>query len=123
MVQHLLEPGPSLMASAVRCTASPFLFQRAGIQTSSFYTCDYSTKSSRTCGPVLKHLTLGMQRLEHQLQEEKAESETLLQSFPLPHTWSGGGRGSDQDRHKVDTPSSRTPVDGYVVCGRRPTMR
>eukprot|EP00434_Breviolum_minutum_P030294 symbB.v1.2.026795.t2/scaffold2707.1/size72648/3 len=35
----------------------------AGIQTS-FFSCDYTTKPSLTCGPVLKHLTHGMQKLE-----------------------------------------------------------
>ena len=39
---------------------------RSGIQTS-FYTCDYTTKPSLTCGPVLKHLTTGMQRLEERM--------------------------------------------------------
>ena len=57
---------------------------RSGIQTS-FYTCDYTTKPSLTCGPVLKHLTTGMQRLEQQMNEEaaKTENEALLQTAPV----------------------------------------
>ena len=58
---------------------------RSGIQTS-FYTCDYTTKPSLTCGPVLKHLTTGMQRLEEQMQveAEAAECQRLLDTYPLP---------------------------------------
>ena len=40
---------------------------RTGIQTS-FYTCDYTTKPSMTCGPMLKHLTHGMKNLEEKMQ-------------------------------------------------------
>ena len=58
---------------------------RSGIQTS-FYTCDYTTKPSLTCGPVLKHLTTGMQRLEERMQveAEAAECQRLLDTYPLP---------------------------------------
>ena len=58
---------------------------RSGIQTS-FYTCDYTTKPSLTCGPALKHLTTGMQRLEERMQveAEAAECQRLLDTYPLP---------------------------------------
>ena len=58
---------------------------RSGIQTS-FYTCDYTTKPALTCGPVLRHLTVGMQRLEERMQveAETAETQRLLQTYPLP---------------------------------------
>ena len=58
---------------------------RSGIQTS-FYTCDYTTKPALTCGPVLRHLTVGMQRLEErmQIEAETAETQRLLQTYPLP---------------------------------------
>ena len=59
---------------------------RSGIQTS-FYTCDYTTKPALTCGPVLRHLTVGMQRLEEKM---KIEAETLefqrVMQCPEPRT-------------------------------------
>eukprot|EP00438_Fugacium_kawagutii_P020118 Skav226970 [mRNA] locus=scaffold51:356186:370706:- [translate_table: standard] len=53
---------------------------RSGIQTS-FYTCDYTTKPALTCGPVLKHLTNGMQKLEErmQMEAETMEAKRLLE--------------------------------------------
>ena len=57
---------------------------RSGIQTS-FYTCDYTTKPALTCGPMLRHLTVGMQRLEEQMQMEleTAECQRLLEVYPV----------------------------------------
>eukprot|EP00435_Cladocopium_sp_Y103_P072880 s366_g41.t1 len=54
---------------------------RSGIQTS-FHTCDYTTKPSLTCGPVLKHFTMGMDRLEKQMKlEDKApENRSVLEA-------------------------------------------
>ena len=70
---------------------------RTGIQTS-FYTCDYTTKPSLTCGPVLKHLTHGMQKLEDTMraEAEQEEAKRLQLSYPLPPLQEGRGLTSEQ---------------------------
>ena len=78
---------------------------RSGIQTS-FYTCDYTTKPALTCGPVLRHLTVLMQRLEERMQveAETAETQRLLQTYPLP----------EQPGVRTSTLSSKKLGSGYV---------
>ena len=70
---------------------------RTGIQTS-FYTCDYTTKPSLTCGPVLKHLTHGMQKLEDTMraEAEQEEAKRLQLSYPLPPLQEGRGLTAEQ---------------------------
>ena len=71
---------------------------RSGIQTS-IYTCDYTCKPSLTCGPVLKHLTQGMQRLEEnmKMEAETAECQRLLATYPLPEAAApASGTGAKQ---------------------------
>lgn len=70
---------------------------RTGIQTS-FYTCDYTTKPSLTCGPVLKHLTHGMEQLEHTMraEAEQEEAKRLQLSYPLPPLQEGRGLTAEQ---------------------------
>eukprot|EP00435_Cladocopium_sp_Y103_P040571 s119_g11.t1 len=70
---------------------------RTGIQTG-FYTCDYTTKPSLTCGPILKHLTHGMQQLEERMQAEAEQEEArrLHMSYPLPALQEGRGLTSEQ---------------------------
>ena len=70
---------------------------RTGIQTS-FYTCDYTTKPSLTCGPVLKHLTNGMERLEATMraEAEQEEAKRLQLSYPLPPLQEGRGLTAEQ---------------------------
>ena len=70
-----------------------------GIQTS-FYTCDYTTKPkpALTCGPVLKHLTHGMQQLEERMraEAEQEEAQRLQLSYPLPALQEGRGLTAEQ---------------------------
>ena len=70
---------------------------RTGIQTS-FYTCDYTTKPSLTCGPVLKHLTHGMQKLEDAMraEAEQEEAKRLQLCYPLPPLQAGRGLTQEQ---------------------------
>ena len=70
---------------------------RTGIQTS-YYTCDYTTKPSLTCGPVLKHLTHGMQKLEDTMraEAEQEEAKRLQLCYPLPPLQEGRGLTSEQ---------------------------
>ena len=68
-----------------------------GIQTS-FYTCDYTTKPSLTCGPVLKHPTHGMQKLEDAMraEAEQEEAKRLQLCYPLPPLQEGRGLTPEQ---------------------------
>ncbi|CAL1152198.1 unnamed protein product [Cladocopium goreaui] len=70
---------------------------RTGIQTS-FYTCDYTTKPSMTCGPMLKHLTHGMKNLEEKMQAEaeQEEAQRLQLAYPLPAVREGRGLTAEQ---------------------------
>lgn len=70
---------------------------RTGIQTS-YYTCDYTTKPSLTCGPVLKHLTHGMQKLEDTMraEAEQEEAKRLQLCYPLPPLQEGRGLTTEQ---------------------------
>ena len=84
---------------------------RSGIQTS-FYTCDYTTKPALTCGPVLRHLTVGMQRLEERMQ---MEAEIEERSVCCRHTRFPSSQGC-----RRALLSSKKLGSGYVGFGQQP---